>query len=349
MVKIMSVLSERQKLVLALLVRDYVETAEPISSGRLVKNYQLDFSSATIRNEMAVLEEKGFLSQPYTSAGRVPTKAGYRYYVQRLMGEDRLPTHIQEMIRHQFYQARRDVDDWLSLSASVLAQHSMGAAIVTPLHTEGARFKHIALLTTRGRQVLVVIVLSSGEVSQQTLVLDETLSQDRLNGIAAAINQLAAGLGAKELEEIEPGSIQSPQTEIFNIVLQTIKGSEIISSGEVYRDGLANMLSEPEFSEPEKAKQTLELFEDRVMLDDLLSRTVFDSDTPGVHVIIGGEDTWDQLADTSLILASYGAKDHAMGAVGILGPLRMSYSRGVSTVRFVSELISELISESMGS
>ncbi len=107
------------------------------------------------------------------------------------------------MIRHQFYQARHDVDDWLSLSASVLAQHSMNAAIVTQLHTEKARFKHIALLSTRGRQVLVVIVLSSGEVHQQTLVLDETLSQEQLSGIAAQINQLASGLDAKELEEIE--------------------------------------------------------------------------------------------------------------------------------------------------
>ncbi|MCD6426052.1 MAG: heat-inducible transcription repressor HrcA [Anaerolineales bacterium] len=349
MVKKMAVLSERQKLVLALLVRDYVETIEPISSGRLVKNYQLDFSSATVRNEMAVLEEKGFLSQPYTSAGRVPTRAGYRYYVRRLMGEDQLPAHIQEMIRHQFYQARHDVDDWLSLSASVLAQHSMGAAIVTQLHTEKARFKHIALLSTRGRQALVVIVLSSGEVHQQTLVLDETLSQEQLSGIASRINQLATGLDVKELKEKEPEQAGSLLKEIFEVVLNTLKGSEVISSGEVYRDGLANMLSEPEFSEPEKAKQTLEIFEDQVMLDDLLSRTVFGSDTPGVHVIIGGEDTWDQLEDTSLILASYGKKDHAMGAVGILGPLRMSYSRGVSTVRFVSDLISELISESMGS
>lgn len=345
----MSVLSERQKLVLALLVRDYVETAEPISSGRLVKNYKLEFSSATIRNEMAVLEEKGFLSQPYTSAGRVPTRAGYRYYVRRLMGEDQLPQHIQEMIRHQFYQARHDVDDWLSLSASVLAQHSMSAAIVTQLHTEKARFKHIALLSTRGRQVLVVIVLSSGEVHQQRLVLDETLSQENLSGIAARINRLAAGLDSKELEELEPGFNESSENEIYQILQNTIKGSEVISSGEVYRDGLANVLSAPEFSEPEKAKHTLEIFEDRVMLDELLSRTVFDSDAPGVHVIIGGEDTWDELEDTSLILASYGNKDHAMGALGILGPLRMSYSRGVSTVRFVADLISELISESMGS
>ncbi len=291
----MSVLSERQKLVFALLVRDYVDSAEPISSGRLVKNYHLDFSSATVRNEMAVLEEKGFLSQPYTSAGRVPTRAGYRYFVRRLMGEDQLPAHIQEMIRHQFYQARHDVDEWLSLSASVLAQHSMSAAIVTQLHTDKAKFKHISLLSTRGRQVLVVIVLSSGEVHQQTLVLDETLSQEQLNGFAIRINQLASGLDAKELEDIEPGNAEGPLEEIFEIVLNTIKESEVISSGEVYRDGLANMLSEPEFSEPEKAKQTLEIFEDRVMLDDLLSRTVFDSDTPGVHVIIGGEETWDIL------------------------------------------------------
>jgi heat-inducible transcriptional repressor len=345
----MSVLTERQKLVLALLVREYVETAEPISSGRLVHKYQLDISSATVRNEMAVLEEKGFLSQPYTSAGRVPTRAGYRYYVRRLMGEDQLPTHIQEMIRHQFYQARHDVDDWLSLSASVLAQHSMAAAIVTQLHTEKARFKHLALLSTRGRQVLVVIILSSGEVHQQTVVIDETLTQEQLSVLALRINQLANGLDAKELEEIKPGTTESPLKEIFEVVLHTLQGSEVISSGEVYRDGLANMLSEPEFSEPEKAKKTVEIFEDRVMLDDLLSRTIFDSDAPGVHVIIGGEDTWDQLEDTSLILASYGKKDHAMGAVGILGPLRMSYSRGVSTVRFVSELISELISESMDS
>ncbi len=296
---------------------------------------------------MAILEDRGFLYQPYTSAGRIPTKEGYRYYVRSLMGDDRLPKHIQEMIRHQFYQARHDVDDWLSLSASVLAQHCGGAAIVTSLHTEKARFKHVALLSTRGRQVLVVIVLNSGEVHQQTLVLDEVLTQAQLSGIAERINQLAAGLGANELQEVNlpPGS---PSLEsIFQVVQQTIRESEVVVAGEIYRDGLTNMLSEPEFAEPQRAKQTLEIFEDRAMLDDLLTRTVFENDSPGVHVIIGGEDMWKQLENTSLILAGYGAREHTMGVVGILGPLRMAYSRGVSTVRFVSELVSELISESM--
>ena len=340
-------LTERQKLVLALVVRDYVDFAEPISSRRLVTNYHLDYSSATIRNDMAVLEQRGFLRQPYTSAGRVPTKAGYRYFVQQLMGTNELPAHIQEMIRHQFYQARNDVDDWISLSASVLAQHSKVASIVTPLHTEKARLKHIALLSTRGRQVMLVIILNSGEVHQQTLVLEDTLSQDQLNDTAEQINQLSAGMDSKELEKIISDIQGSPLEEVFAVVAQVIKQAEVISSGDVYRDGVANMLSEPEFAEPEKAKKTLELFEDRVMLDDLLSRTVFERNASGVHVIIGGEDTWEQLDDCSLIIARYGSREHAMGAVGILGPVRMAYSRGVSTVRFVSELMSELISESM--
>ena len=345
--KEMSGLTERQKLVLALVVRDYIDSAEPISSGSLVKNYQLDFSSATVRNEMAVLEGRGYLSQPYTSAGRVPTAHGYRYYVQQLMGTVELPAHIKEMIRHQFYQARHDVDDWLSLSASVLAQHSHVAAIVTPLHTEKAKLKYIALLSTRGRQVLLVIILNSGEVHQQTLVLDDTLSQDRLNGIASQFNQLASGKDAKMLEELRETIDSGPALEIFEVVLQVLSGTEVVLSGDLYRDGLANMLSEPEFLEPEKAKHTLELFEDRGLLDDLLSRTVFERNASGVHVIIGGEGTWDQLGDCSVIIARYGTREQGMGAVGILGPLRMAYSRGVSTVRFVSDLMSELISGSM--
>jgi heat-inducible transcriptional repressor len=296
---------------------------------------------------MAVLEGGGYLFQPYTSAGRIPTKQGYRYYVQELMGSDELPAHVKEMIRHQFYQARHDVDDWLSLSASVLAHHSRVASLVTALHTEKARLKHIALLSTRGRQVLLVMVLNSGEVHQQTLILEDSFPQEHLDKIAGEVNQLASGMDAKQLEDLCSDVKDIPLREVLRVVQHVIRESEVISSGDLYRDGLTNMLSEPEFSEPEKAKKTLEIFEDRAMLEDLLTKTVFEGEASGVHVIIGGEDTWDQLGDCSLIIARYGSKEEAMGAVGILGPLRMAYSRGVSTVRFVSDLMSELILESM--
>ncbi len=345
---VMEKLSERQKLVLALTVRDYVDTVEPISSARLVKNYQLEISSATVRNEMAFLSELGYLTQPYTSAGRVPTKKGYRYFVQELMGPDELPAHIQQMIRHQFYQARHDVDDWMSLSASILAQHTHGASLVTALHSEEARLKHIALLSTRGKQVLLVIVLNSGEVHQQTLVFEEIYSQEHLTQTAARVNQIVVEMDAGQIQQLQTDLESTMEKEVVAVIQDVIKLSNSVSSGNVYRDGLTNVLSEPEFSESEKARQTLEIFEDRYLLDDLFSRTVFEGDATGVHVIIGGENTWEELEDCSLILARYGSPRHAMGAVGILGPLRMAYSRGVSTVRFVSDLMSELITESIG-
>lgn len=343
----MADLTERQKLVLALVIREYVNSAEPVSSGRLVENYNLDFSSATVRNELALLSDEGYLKQPYTSAGRIPTKLGYQYYVQQLMGPVDLPTHIQQMIRHQFYQARHDVDDWLSLSASVLARHTKGASIVTALHTEEARLKHVAMLTTRGRQVLLVIVLEGGEAIQQTLVLDEQISQKKLSALAKEINQLAPGKDAQALRRIREDFDDPLACEVLKVISQEVEGSGTVTSGEVYRDGLTNVLSQPEFSEPDLAQQTLRIFEDRSVLNDMLSKTVFNSDSTGVHVIIGGEETWEELKDCSVVLAQYGSQNHSLGAVGVLGPMRMSYSQTVSTVRFVSDLMSELVTESL--
>lgn len=340
-------LTERQKLVLALVIKEYVDTADPVSSGRLVDNYRLDFSSATVRNEMAALSEQGYLHQPYTSAGRVPTKQGYRYYVQQLMGPTELPPHIQQMIRHQFYQARHDVDEWLNLSASILARHTEGASIVTALHTDQARVKHIALLGTRGRQVMLVMVLESGEAVQQTLVLPSRVPQSRLSKLAERINQLGSGQGVQALKSLGADAEDELLKQVLEVMAEEVERSGRVTSGEVYRDGLTNVLAQPEFSEADQAQKTLRVLEDRAVLNDMLARTVFESDSPGVHVIIGGEETWDDLRDCSVVLAQYGSHGHSLGAVGVIGPMRMAYNRAVSTVRFVSDLMSELVSESL--
>jgi heat-inducible transcriptional repressor len=341
-------LTERQKLVLALVIKEYVDSADPVSSGRLVENYRLDFSSATVRNEMAALSDQGYLLQPYTSAGRVPTKQGYRYFVQQLMGPAELPPHIQQMIRHQFYQARHDVDDWLSLSASILARHTEGASIVTALHTEQARVKHLALLATRGRQVLLVMVLESGEVIQQTLVFEDQVPQDHLSQLAGGLNQLTSGRDARALRRLRGEAEDKLTAKVLEVMAEEVERAGTVTSGEVYRDGLTNVLAQPEFSEPDLAQKTLRVLEDRAVLNDMLSRTVFESDSPGVHVIIGGEDSWEELQDCSVVLAQYGSQDHSLGAVGVIGPMRMAYNRAVSTVQFVSDLMSELVSESLG-
>lgn len=340
-------LSERQKLVLALIVREYVNSAETVSSRTLVENYGLDLSTATVRNEMAMLSEIGYLQQPYATAGRVPSKNGYRYFVQQLMRPVELPDHIQQTIRHQFYQARHDVDDWLALSASVLASHSKAASLVTPLHTETARFKHVELLATRGRQVLMVLVLEGGEVRQQTLVLEKAISQRSLRAVAGKLNRELSGQGpavvAEKKEAVEDTVERAALTAIFN----ELDSSEAVFTDQVYYDGLMNVLAEPEFSEQEAAHKTLRIFEERSILDEVLSRTVFGGESAGVHIVIGGENTWHELNDCSLVVAKYGAQRASMGAVGVIGPLRMPYAQIVSTVRFVAGTMSELLTESM--
>src|SRR5512144_911034 len=166
-------LTDRLKTILLLIVRDYIEfkSAQPVGSKRLVEHYRINLATATIRNEMAALTEMGYLRQPHTSAGRVPTEEGYRYFVSQMMNQAELPPSIQATISHQFYQARPGVEQWMTLAASVLAHQSQGVSVVTAPHIDTAKYKHVELISTQGRQVLMVRVMAGGEVSQQILTL----------------------------------------------------------------------------------------------------------------------------------------------------------------------------------
>jgi heat-inducible transcriptional repressor len=183
-------LTERQKAILALVIRDYIETAQPVGSVRLMDHYGLRMSSATIRSEMVILTDMGYLRQPHTSAGRVPSEEGYRYFVRQLMGHADLPDPTKRTISHQFYQAGMDVDRWMRLAASVLAHQSQAASLVTAPHPEQPIFKHLELIGTFGRQVLMVMVLGGGDIHQQMLSLAEPVSQDRLSTAASQLNGL---------------------------------------------------------------------------------------------------------------------------------------------------------------
>ncbi len=341
----MSRLTDRQKLILALVVRDYIETARPVSSGRLVRRYGLDMSSATVRNELAALTEAGYLRQPHTSAGRVPTEEGYRYFVGRLMGHPNLPPQTRRTIAHQFYQARPDVEEWVQLAASVLAQQSHAASLVTTPHPEQVRLKHLELIATRGRQVLMVLVLSGGEVRQQILTLAEPVPQEQLSRTAAEITEAGQNLEGDDLAALAPRFDPLGQ-DVLQLVRDEMARAEQVL-GNVYRDGLTNVLAEPEFAESEAARRALRLFEERALLEDLITRTVMTTDVGGVQVLIGGEGTWEELRDCSVVLARYGAPGLATGMLGVLGPIRMAYGRTISTVRFVAGLLSDLVVETL--
>ena len=188
------------------MIREYIDTVTPVSSKALVEKYNLGFSSATARNEMVALTESGYLRQPHTSAGREPTEEGYRYFVQRIVGENELPLAERRTISHQFYQARKDVDEWMRLAASVLAQHARGASLVTAPQQMKARFKHLELIATQGRLVLLVLVLHGGKVRQQMLTLAESPSQASLSEAATQSMRVCYGLDSRG----HPGPLGEP-------------------------------------------------------------------------------------------------------------------------------------------
>jgi heat-inducible transcriptional repressor len=340
----MNELSGRQKLILALVIRDYIDTAQPVGSNHLVEGYNLNVSSATVRNEMVALTDMGYLRQPHTSAGRVPSEEGYRYFVRQLMGHTELPANTKRTIVHQFYQAGQDMDRWMRLAASVLAHQSQAASLVTTPHSERVAFKHLELISTRGRQVLMVLVLNGGDVRQQMLVLAEPPSQQQLSNVAQLLNEVCMGLDADGIGSLNM-QLGVLEKDIIRLVSEEMRRSSDILGGEVYRDGITHVLAEPEFAELDVARNALRILEERTLLEDLLTRTVLNGEVGGVQVLIGGEGTWEELRDCSVVLARYGVPGIISGTVGVLGPIRMPYGRTISTVRFVAGLLSDLMGE----
>lgn len=343
----MNKLTERQKIILTLIIHEYIRVGNPVSSNHLVKRYNLDISSATVRNELSILTELGYLYQPHISAGRVPTEDGYRHFVRRLLQESDLPETTQRMISHQFYQTRHDVEQWMRLAASILANQSQVASLVTAPHPEQARFKHLELISTHGHQVLIILVMLGGEIHQHIITASEPISQEQLSVIANRITELFQGKNAETIQHTS-NQLESLAREVAEWIIEDMKQADSLAAGEVYLDGITNVLAKPEFTSSGEARRALRLLEERTLLQDLLSRTVLSGNIGGVQVLIGGEGTWEDLRYCSIVLSRYGAPGLASGTLGVLGPLRMSYERSISTVRFISNLLSDLVTETLG-
>jgi heat-inducible transcriptional repressor len=338
-------LTERQEFLLGLIVREYVESAQPVGSKTLVDRYHLNFSSATTRNDMLTLTEGGYLRQPHTSAGRVPTEDGYRYFVQRLLGETELPAAEKRTISHQFFQARGDVDQWMRLAAAILAHHSSAASLVTAPAADKAVFRQMQLISIKGQQALLVLVLQGGKVQQQFIALEEPLSQEELSQAAAQVNDICAGADVGTVES-KMASVPPLAREVLGTVAELMHRADFVATAEMVHDGLTNVLKTPEYSDPELMSRTLHILEEQSLLGEFLSRAL-GSEVGGVQVVIGGEGDWEDLRDCSMVIARYGTPGLATGALGVIGPMRMAYGRTISAVRYVSSLMSDLVSETL--
>jgi heat-inducible transcriptional repressor len=337
-------LSERQQLILRLVVEGYIKSAAPVSSKTITTDFSLGVSSATVRNEMAVLEEKGFLAQPHTSAGRTPTELGYRYFVEKLMDQTDLSLEEKRMIRHQFHQSRLELDQWLRLSAAVLAHTSHNASLVTAPKSARCNLKHVELIPIRDYLVLVILVLQGGTVKQQILTLDNPVDPDTLGPLARQLTSLWAGCDAVGVAA-STATLIGLAAQVGQLAEETMRRIDARRSSDIYHDGLLNSLNQPEFKHSDGVQQLIRALEERRLVDLLVDEALQHG---GVQIIIGGEGKWSELSEVSIVLARYGAEDTVVGAMGVLGPVRMAYGRAVSVVRYMSSLMSDLMSDLYG-
>ena len=341
-------LDARAQAILRAVIDEYVTTAVPVGSQTLVERYPFGVSAATVRNVLAELELEGFLGHPHTSAGRVPTDVGYRFYVESLVGEMPLPPIEQLMIRHQFGQVEFATDQWFRLAATTLASATRSAGLATPAKPRAARIRRIELVGIGERMASLVVVLNEGSLKQALLTIDPGTSDDELAEAAGRLNRSCMGLTAADLAERLRWFDEAPEDDpVFTLVrragsraLQILREFDGATVEQLFSDGLLHVMAEPEFAASEKLRRVFAVLENRQYLGELFEDVTRSGD---LRVFIGQENRPDEMADVALVLAPYGRQGAAVGVVGILGPTRLRYAQAIGTVRFVAGLMNDLV------
>lgn len=335
-------LSERRAQILALIVDDYIVSAQPVGSQALVQRHNLPLSSATVRNEMQALENEGLITHPHTSAGRIPSHRGYRYYVGSLMREKPISPAERARILHQFHQAARRVEEWTSLAASVLARALHNAALVTEPRLREVFFKNMQLVELGERRALMVVVTADAAVHQRMVEFDETVDQERLTQLANRLNIELRGRRWNEIPApaVRPGDSVSVEGVVLAELADLLRGLERESLDDIVVEGVREMLRQPEFEDSDRVLDTLAAVESR----ELRKAIPIESLRPeSVAVVIGDENREGPYREMSFILARYGLEGGVAGIVGVLGPTRMPYADAVAHVRYIRGVLTQLI------
>ena len=333
-------LTERQRAILRLIVQEYVQTGRPVGSKGLTERHAVGVSPATIRNEMAGLEEAGYLQSPHTSGGRVPTDQGYRYFVHHLMGAVELPSVDQIMIRHQFRQVEVQLEQWVELAASVLAETAGIVSVVTAPRPAVPRLRHFELIALQPRLALLILVTHESLVRQVMVRWPEDTDQESLSRLADALVSEVRGLTADEIAARARGG-DGPARFVLGQLEGTLRGLDAVGQTEVRHSGLENILGLPEFAGAD-AQGLLDLFRGGAFLGAVLPQL---GAGPDVQVFIGDENPADALRRFGVVLSTYGVDGSVTGILGVVGPTRMAYGRSISSVRYMARLMSDLVAD----
>lgn len=344
-------LDERKQKVLQAIIKDYISTAEPVGSRTIAKKYELGVSPATIRNEMADLEELGYIEQPHTSAGRVPSDRGYRYYVDCLMSKKKLNEKDRALILNGLESKVQDVADVLQHTNRIISSFTNYTSIVIGPRFAKSNLKHCQLVPLEHGKALVIVVTENGMVQNRMIELPGSITDVDLQKISQVMN---AKLQGHTLEDIKLTLIKeiyfelSKHKHIFDAAMDLIQETlNLNHEDKVYLAGTLNILNQPEFRDISRVKTLLTLLEQDKMLKEILDEKK--DIGQGINVTIGGENKVDALKDCSTITATYQINGKVIGSIGILGPTRMDYEKAVSIVEFMTQHLSVMMKDFYGS
>ena len=335
----------RSEAILRAVIEEYVTSAMPVASQALVDRYGLGVSSATVRNVLAELELAGLLTHPHTSAGRIPTDLGYRWYVESIIDQALMPEVEQLMIRHQFGQVEFASEHWFRLAASTIASLTRAAGLATPAKPVAAHVRRVDLVSISDRLASLVVVLREGSIKQSLVTLAEGEDQADLTVVAAVLNDVVAGSTAGRIETLLRSlDDQRPHAalvrRIGDRIVRILREYDTAAVEDVFSDGLLNVMGAPEFANSDKLRRVFSALENRAYLGELVGTVAASG---AVQVFIGHENPPADMRDVALVLAPYGRPGRAVGVVGVLGPTRLAYPEAIGTVRFVSGLMNELV------
>ncbi len=338
-------LDKRKAYILATVVYEYIATAEPVASQTLTQKYQLGVSSATVRNELADLEAGGYLVQPHTSAGRVPSDAGYRTFVDQLMHPESLRPDDRRRIRDELLDASRELDEIIDGATRLLGKLSKNLAFATKPSNEAQTFRHLQLIWLSARTGMAIVVTSMGIASQSLFELSADATPDELTRLSNALN---SRLGNKMLRDIRETDVAAAVRELglHDELKKVVTGAlRIVRSGEsaaVATSGAQNLLDQPEFHDVGKLRSILNIVEEQKTLYDLVADSMT-AETPEVK--IGRELGVDEMTDFSIVTVPYRFGASAIGMLSVLGPRRMPYARLMALASGTAESLSSRLSD----
>jgi len=336
-------LSHRAETILNSIVGQYITKATPVPSQSIINDYELGVSAATIRNEMAYLKREGYINRPHPSAGSIPSDKGYRYYVDSLTDIE-LPLAEQRLISHLFHQVERELEEWLSLATTLIAQLAQNVAIVAAPKPADCQFKRLELVALQDLLALAILVLHGARVKQQLITFDQAIFQPELTAIANKLNAAYPDLTSSQI--LAKSIALSPtEKQLTDCLVKIMQAEDEQEYEEPYLNGLHFMLSQPEFTHSQRVLALIELVEHRSLLRSIIPQGLAGQ---GVQVVIGKENKAEVIQDYSVVISRYGLPNEAIGTIGVVGPTRMPYARTISTVGYLSSVLSGLLAELYG-